>query len=93
MSLHYINRQLKSGNKYEGKDLGELQGVRAQLEEEKVVLLVKMEEANDKRHDERVNAIKHQTTELCEKMCAEVKANHSKEIGPLVAPGGESEIA
>ena len=72
--LANINRQLKSWRTRKGHDLNEIPGKREKLEEEKAAILAKMQEAKDKRHDDRMNAINSHATEVGEKTTADVNA-------------------
>jgi len=83
--LYLINRQIKSGKTRKGKDLDTIPGKREQLEEEKVAILTQMQEAKDKRHDERMNSIKEHATGVGEKTTADVIAYVNKKVDPLLA--------
>ena len=62
--LYHINVQLRSGKTRKGKALEEIPGEREKLEEEKLAILAKMQEAKDNRHDERMGAIKDHTSKV-----------------------------
>ena len=89
--MNNINRQLKSGRSLIGKELTPEKVEK--LEEEKATILAKMQDAKDKRHDDRMNAIRQHTAEVGKKTTQDVNDHTSKIVAPVVAlfSGGSSE--
>ena len=83
--LYHINVQLRSGETRKGKALEEIPGEREKLEEERLAILAKMQEAKDNRHDERMGAIKDHTSKVVAENVADLKSHITTCIAPLVA--------
>ena len=82
--LGNINRQLTSGKTRKGRDLNTIPGKREKLEEEKAAILAKMQEAKDKRHDDRMTAIKEHTAEVGEKTIKDVNSHTTSETDRVI---------
>ena len=82
VDLYDINKQLKSGRTRKGKYL--TVGVRVALEEQRLAILARMQEAKDAQHDERMNAIKNHTSRVGAANVAELKSHMTMCISPLV---------
>jgi len=82
---YHINMQWRSGKTRKGKALEEIPGEREKLEEEKLAILAKMQEAKDNRHDERMGAIKDHTSKVVAENAADLKSHITTCLAPLVA--------
>jgi hypothetical protein len=83
-SLNNINRQLRSGKTRDGKDLDKIPGKREKLEEDKGAILAKMQEAKDKRRDDRMTAITKHTTDVGEKTTKDVNSHTTAESDRVI---------
>ena len=83
--LNKINRQLKSGKTLRGIDLDKTPGKREKLEEEKAAILAKMQEAKDRRHDERMKAIMEHTAAIGEKTTKDVNSHSTAESDRVIS--------
>ena len=83
-ALDNVQRQLKSGKTRKGTDLDKIPRKREQLEEEKAAILAKMQEAKDKRHDERMNAINSHTTEVGKQTTRDVNSHTTAQANRVI---------
>ena len=80
--LATVAQQLRTGKTRKSKDLDKIAddpNKRGKIEKEKAAILAKMAEAKDKRHDERMTAIKEHTTSIGEKTTNDVNVHTTAE--------------